>query len=90
VAPTLAAAVALCMAGCGTSLTDYTCRDVIASSAKREALAEVVVVQLRAKRHVASTAAVERAIENACGGAASERLAPGDKPYPPVLKRLAR
>jgi hypothetical protein len=81
------ASAALCLPGCGTSLKDYTCRDVSASSAKREALAEVIVVQVRAKRQVVSTAAVERTIEHMCGGAASERLAPDDKPYAAVLRR---
>ncbi len=83
----LAAAVALCVAGCGTSLKDYTCRDVTASSAKREALAEIIVVQVRVKQKVVNSADVERKIERTCGGA-PERLAPDFKPYGPVLKEV--
>ena len=64
VALALAAGVAPCLLlGCGTSLTDYTCRDVTATGAKREALAEVIVVQIRAKRKVVGATAVERTIE---------------------------
>jgi hypothetical protein len=89
VALALAAGVTPCLLlGCGTSLTDYTCRDVTVTGAKREALAEVIVVQVRAKRQVVSTAAVERTIEHVCGTAVSERLAPDAKPYGPVLKQI--
>jgi len=88
VALALAAGVAPCLLfGCGTSLTDYTCRDVTATGAKREALAEVIVVQIRAKRKVVSATAVERTIERTCG-AASESLAPDAKPYGPVLRQV--
>jgi hypothetical protein len=84
----LAVGMALCVAGCGTSLKEYTCRDVSASSAKREALAEVIVVQLRAQRRVVKAPAVARTIERVCTGEASERLAPDAKPYAPVLKQI--
>ena len=89
VALALAAGVAPCLLfGCGTSLTGYTCRDVTATGAKREALAEVIVVQIRAKRKVVSTTDVERTIMRMCSGKASERLAPDAKPYGPVLRQV--
>jgi hypothetical protein len=85
-ATVLATGGALCASGCGTSVKDYTCRDLTSSAAKREALSDVIVVQVRTKQRAIAAEAVEQLIERRCAGGPAERLRPRAKPYQRLLE----